>query len=134
MTDKRFGSWSLARRQAHVKRMTEWFEARRKAGAVPGPTVRLRELRERVMEISGRMALANSTSLTGWAAELREAAGFKEATPFQHDKDCKLDRALRGRVECEHGYDVCPKCDPCSCQRKPPEAYPPEVFLNGRRI
>lgn len=19
-------------------------------------------------------------------------------------------------IECEHGYDVCPKCDPCSCE------------------
>lgn len=19
-------------------------------------------------------------------------------------------------VQCEHGYDVCPKCDPCTCE------------------
>lgn len=34
-----------------------------------------------------------------------------------HDNLCKFRRAATGPVgiECEHGRDVCPKCDPCTC-------------------
>jgi len=33
-----------------------------------------------------------------------------------HNDACPLRRALGpGRVECEHGYDVCPACDRCTC-------------------
>ncbi len=35
----------------------------------------------------------------------------------KHKDDCKFKKALLCRVgiECDHGYDVCPECDPCSC-------------------
>lgn len=35
----------------------------------------------------------------------------------EHDPDCPKGRAISCSVgvECEHGYDVCPKCDPCEC-------------------
>ena len=34
-----------------------------------------------------------------------------------HAQDCPYRRAVTCAVaiECEHGYDVCPKCDPCTC-------------------
>lgn len=34
-----------------------------------------------------------------------------------HKPDCKFLKAATCAVgiECEHGYDVCPKCDPCTC-------------------
>ena len=34
-----------------------------------------------------------------------------------HSEDCKFRRAATCSVgiECEHGYDVCPICDPCTC-------------------
>ena len=37
-----------------------------------------------------------------------------------HDRTCLYARAVRCRVaiECEHGYDVCPTCDPCTCATK----------------
>lgn len=38
----------------------------------------------------------------------------------QHDKDCKFRRALTCAIgiECEeHGRDVCPVCDPCTCSK-----------------
>jgi len=31
----------------------------------------------------------------------------------RHDDHCKL--ASGARIECEHGFDVCPKCDLCTC-------------------
>lgn len=36
----------------------------------------------------------------------------------QHpDPTCKFRIAATGSIaiECDHGYDVCPKCDPCTC-------------------
>lgn len=35
----------------------------------------------------------------------------------RHESNCKFLRAATCTVgiECEHGYDVCPKCDPCEC-------------------
>jgi hypothetical protein len=32
-------------------------------------------------------------------------------------KDCPLYKAVNcgTPIECEHGYDVCPICDPCTC-------------------
>lgn len=37
-----------------------------------------------------------------------------------HDKKCSFAIANRCAipVECEHGYDVCPMCDPCTCPEK----------------
>lgn len=37
-----------------------------------------------------------------------------------HDPDCELRRAIECSVaiECIHGYDVCPICDPCHCPKE----------------
>jgi len=37
-----------------------------------------------------------------------------------HKRSCKFRAALvsSAAIECEHGYDVCPKCDPCTCEEK----------------
>lgn len=37
-----------------------------------------------------------------------------------HDKSCRFAISTRCTtpVECEHGYDVCPTCDPCTCTKK----------------
>ena len=37
-----------------------------------------------------------------------------------HKKTCRffLAEVCPGAIECEHGFDVCPKCDPCTCRRK----------------
>ena len=34
-----------------------------------------------------------------------------------HKPDCKFLKAATCSIaiECEHGYDVCPECDPCTC-------------------
>lgn len=33
-----------------------------------------------------------------------------------HAETCPMRRALgRAGVECGHGFDVCPTCDPCTC-------------------
>ena len=44
---------------------------------------------------------------------------------FVHSSTCPLFLAANGPVgiECPHGYDVCPMCDPCTCL--------PEVFEIG---
>ncbi len=36
----------------------------------------------------------------------------------QHIKGCKflLAATCAIAIECPHGYDVCPKCDPCTCE------------------
>lgn len=38
-------------------------------------------------------------------------------TDFEHDLDCPYWHAVNANVgiECEHGCDVCPTCDPCTC-------------------
>ncbi len=38
-------------------------------------------------------------------------------TPRKHAKTCRFWLSIHGAVgiECEHGYDSCPKCDPCTC-------------------
>jgi hypothetical protein len=35
----------------------------------------------------------------------------------RHAEDCKFRVSVTCPVgiECEHGYDVCPTCDPCTC-------------------
>lgn len=40
----------------------------------------------------------------------------------QHLPTCPTYIAVHGAVavECEHGYDVCPKCDACTCQKETP--------------
>lgn len=37
-----------------------------------------------------------------------------------HKADCPelLARVCSVGIECEHGYDVCPQCDPCTCPRR----------------
>jgi len=41
----------------------------------------------------------------------------KIAGVFQHELDCRMYHAANCPVpiECYHGYDVCPICDPCTC-------------------
>jgi hypothetical protein len=36
------------------------------------------------------------------------------------DENCAFRIAITCAIpiECEHGYDVCPKCDPCTCFKK----------------
>lgn len=36
-----------------------------------------------------------------------------------HDVDCKFRKSATCTVaiECKHGYDVCPTCDPCTCKK-----------------
>lgn len=38
---------------------------------------------------------------------------------MKHKRSCRyrLAATCAGPVECEHGYEVCPKCDPCECPR-----------------
>lgn len=38
----------------------------------------------------------------------------------QHKPGCKFREAVTCAVgiECPHGYDVCPKCDPCTCEEE----------------
>lgn len=35
----------------------------------------------------------------------------------RHSDDCKFRLAATCSIpiECDHGYDVCPQCDPCTC-------------------
>jgi hypothetical protein len=35
----------------------------------------------------------------------------------EHEEGCRFRIAAAGAVgiECDHGYDVCPTCDPCTC-------------------
>lgn len=42
------------------------------------------------------------------------------STNIAHDLSCLFRIATSGvvAVECEHGYDCCPKCDPCTCAAK----------------
>lgn len=40
------------------------------------------------------------------------SAGHAEACEFFIAETCAI------AIECEHGYDVCPTCDPCTCGRK----------------
>lgn len=37
-----------------------------------------------------------------------------------HVPECKFRKAMETSVgiECDHGYDVCPTCDPCTCEAK----------------
>ena len=36
----------------------------------------------------------------------------------KHKEDClfRIAATCSIPVECEHGYDVCPECDPCNCE------------------
>lgn len=38
-----------------------------------------------------------------------------------HERDCKMRLAFHSAapIECEHGYDACPICDPCTCGKRP---------------
>lgn len=40
------------------------------------------------------------------------------ATLAQHHPKCRYAIAMRSPVgiECIHGFDVCPNCDPCTCE------------------
>lgn len=43
------------------------------------------------------------------------------AVKAKHLEHCRLRKAATCAVgiECEHGYDVCPICDPCTCSASP---------------
>lgn len=45
--------------------------------------------------------------------------GFcRAAAPKPHESTCPRGRAGGAvAIECKHGFDVCPKCDPCTCGR-----------------
>lgn len=40
--------------------------------------------------------------------------------PDRHVSGCTMRLALTCAVaiECRHGYDVCPTCDPCTCEKE----------------
>lgn len=42
------------------------------------------------------------------------------AVKVKHEPDCLYRKSVTCPVgvECEHGYDVCPICDPCTCKPK----------------
>ena len=44
----------------------------------------------------------------------------KKVKKLPHKKNCPYYRAMTCAVgiECAHGYDVCPMCDPCTCDDK----------------
>ena len=48
----------------------------------------------------------------------------KKLNPFsiEHDIECLFRKArdCAVAIECEHGHDVCPICDPCTCKDKKP--------------
>lgn len=51
-----------------------------------------------------------------------------------HAEDCKLRRSATCAVPiaCEHGYDVCPICDPCTCAvGATPHKYVPDAMAMG---
>ena len=39
-----------------------------------------------------------------------EARVHRENCPYRGAMTCAVP------IECDHGYDVCPKCDPCTCK------------------
>lgn len=45
----------------------------------------------------------------------------------QHLDGCRYRLAVSGAVaiECPHGYDVCPICDPCTCPKDEVRDVPP---------
>jgi hypothetical protein len=52
--------------------------------------------------------------------------------PFKHSEDCKLRKAMNRitLIECAHGHDVCPICDPCTCDplKQMPTVTPRETY------
>lgn len=48
---------------------------------------------------------------------LEHATNVQIANNREHDKDCRFYKAMvcTVAIECKHGYDVCLKCDPCTC-------------------
>jgi hypothetical protein len=57
-------------------------------------------------------------NLTPRERQVRETlAGIRPDPPREHRADCPERRARASVValECDHGYDVCPICDPCTC-------------------
>lgn len=40
----------------------------------------------------------------------------------EHEPGCPMGRATGNvAVACEHGFDCCPSCDPCTCEPESPE-------------
>lgn len=52
----------------------------------------------------------------GWSPDVSRLQ-FEGRKPRMHKRSCKYHQAVTCRVavHCEHGRDVCPECDPCTC-------------------
>lgn len=50
--------------------------------------------------------------------ELSDDPRHLRSALWNHRRDCRLRVATdcAAAIECEHGYDVCPICDPCTCE------------------
>lgn len=68
---------------------------------------------------------------------MKPGSRAKLAPPGQHQPRCRFRIAHLGAagIECQHGFDACPVCDPCTCDgRKAPKVEPPKrVRLERRR-
>ena len=51
------------------------------------------------------------------AEDYIDKAGAQWVMDKHPDERCKFrfSSLCAVPIECEHGYDVCPKCDPCTC-------------------
>jgi len=49
-------------------------------------------------------------------------ASHRGLQPELHDEGCQFKLAAGGTIPiaCDHGYDACPICDPCTCPVKKP--------------
>jgi hypothetical protein len=55
--------------------------------------------------------------------------GYKAVTTIPHQEGCAEARArtCTTPVECKHGFDVCPECDPCKCDEPKPKPWGPDA-------
>jgi hypothetical protein len=71
--------------------------------------------------------------MTGGHREMSRMFDFID----DHERDCEYRRAAIAGVtyECEHGHQVCPVCDPCTCERPQISLLPPVTmpFGTGQR-
>ena len=46
-----------------------------------------------------------------------EHRSLRGMDPFEHVEGCRRRKAATCAIpiECDHGFDVCPVCDPCTC-------------------
>jgi len=57
-----------------------------------------------------------------WAKTSAPDTRILRSAYWDHGPECKFRRSAECAVaiECPHGHDVCPECDPCTCQTKRP--------------